>query len=196
MNRQEQLLYCKACSHQKFDASKGIICGLTDDQAEFVETCTNYNEDPDLKHKMEMDKIRQQMNNQEASKGIRFANYLIDLVVLQVMSFFVGVLLAIILMAAAPDSFYLFEESWFTWFLYLFIGMFYFTLFEATTGRTLGKIITGTKVVDEGGNKIGINTALVRSISRFVPFDSLSFLGENGWHDKWSNTRVVKINKR
>jgi hypothetical protein len=33
----------------------------------------------------------------------------------------------------------------------------------------------------------------IRNISRLVPFDILSFLGENGWHDSWSDTRVVNI---
>jgi hypothetical protein len=31
----------------------------------------------------------------------------------------------------------------------------------------------------------------IRNISRLVPFDVLSFLGENGWHDSWSDTRVI-----
>lgn len=32
-----------------------------------------------------------------------------------------------------------------------------------------------------------------RTLSRLIPFDALSFFGENGWHDSWSDTRVVKI---
>ncbi|WP_435523038.1 hypothetical protein [Chryseobacterium indoltheticum] len=28
---------------------------------------------------------------------------------------------------------------------------------------------------------------------RLVPFDALSFFGENGWHDSWSDTRVINI---
>ncbi len=31
----------------------------------------------------------------------------------------------------------------------------------------------------------------MRSICRIIPFDALTFLGENGWHDKISNTIVV-----
>jgi hypothetical protein len=34
---------------------------------------------------------------------------------------------------------------------------------------------------------------LGRTFSRFVPFEPFSFLGSgHGWHDRWSDTRVVR----
>ena len=37
---------------------------------------------------------------------------------------------------------------------------------------------------------------LIRNISRLVPFEAFSFLiGNDGWHDSWSDTRVVNWEK-
>lgn len=62
-----------------------------------------------------------------------------------------------------------------------------------TKGRSIGKYITGSKVICIDGTEPTFNDYLIRNISRIVPFDMLSFLGENGWHDKWSETRVINI---
>ena len=62
----------------------------------------------------------------------------------------------------------------------------------ATNGKSLGKFITGTMVVKEDGSLPTSNDFLKRNFSRIVPFDSLSFLGNRGWHDSWSDTKVVK----
>jgi uncharacterized RDD family membrane protein YckC len=60
-------------------------------------------------------------------------------------------------------------------------------------GRSLGKYITGTKVVMTDGNEPTLSDYFMRNIIRLVPFDALSFFGENGWHDSWSDTRVINI---
>jgi uncharacterized RDD family membrane protein YckC len=75
----------------------------------------------------------------------------------------------------------------FVYFLYLLL-MEYFT-----KGRTVGKYITGTKVISTDGLEPTFQDYFIRNISRFVPFDALSFFGENGWHDNWSDTRVINI---
>ena len=37
---------------------------------------------------------------------------------------------------------------------------------------------------------------LGRTFSRFVPFEAFSFLPSPvGWHDRWSGTRVVRVNR-
>ena len=72
-------------------------------------------------------------------------------------------------------------------------GLIYFSVLEASTGRTIAKYITKTKVVNEKGEKPDFGTALVRSLARFIPFEAFSFLGSGtGWHDKFSNTRVIE----
>lgn len=42
MTRDQHLEFCSRCSNRKFDADKGIICGLTNDVAAFQSTCDNY----------------------------------------------------------------------------------------------------------------------------------------------------------
>lgn len=63
-----------------------------------------------------------------------------------------------------------------------------------TKGRTIGKYITGTRVIRTDGQNPTFEEYLIRNISRLVPFDAFSFLGGgNGWHDSWSDTRVINI---
>lgn len=64
-----------------------------------------------------------------------------------------------------------------------------------TKGRSLGKFITGTKAVKIDGSLPTNSDFLKRNFSRIVPFDTLSFFGSLGWHDKWSDTRVINWKK-
>ena len=61
----------------------------------------------------------------------------------------------------------------------------YYVVLESVYGKTIGKMATGTKVVDLYGNKPDAKKALLRTICRFIPFDAFSFLGSpsKGWHD-------------
>lgn len=70
----------------------------------------------------------------------------------------------------------------------------YYVVFEGLFQVTPGKLITGTRVVDSNGHKPTFFQIFVRSLTRFVPFEPLSFFGssKSGWHDRWSDTRVVQ----
>ena len=75
-------------------------------------------------------------------------------------------------------------------------AMLYYTALEGATGVTLGKLLTGTRVVDEEGRKPTPRQALLLSVSRMVPFEMFSVLladddDPRGWHDRWPRTRVV-----
>lgn len=74
----------------------------------------------------------------------------------------------------------------------IFYALLMFLVEFATKGRSLGKFITGTTVVKEDGSLPTGNDFLKRNFSRIVPFDAFSFLGSRGWHDSWSDTKVVK----
>ena len=127
-----------------------------------------------------------------ADKGVRFANLIIDILL------FYGLIFAFYFFlgtvspesfsgVAAGDDFLLLNI------VPLFIYLIYFTLLEGLTkGRTIGKLITGTKAVKEDGSPITMGDALKRSLSRMVPFEPFSALGDRPWHDKWTNTLVVK----
>jgi uncharacterized RDD family membrane protein YckC len=59
-------------------------------------------------------------------------------------------------------------------------------------GRTLGKLITGSKAVREDGTSLTWKDACLRSLSRMVPFEPFSALGGAPWHDRWTKTTVVR----
>jgi uncharacterized RDD family membrane protein YckC len=75
------------------------------------------------------------------------------------------------------------------------IILIYYVLFEATTGRTPGKYLTGTKVVTLDGKKPSFGQIIIRTLCRFIPFEPFSCLGTypRGWHDRISKTMVVRV---
>lgn len=79
-------------------------------------------------------------------------------------------------------------------FPYNFILSFcYYTFFEFLFSRSLAKYITGTLIVDYRGEKPDFMAFVFRSLSRFIPLESISFLWPfgRGWHDMISKTYVV-----
>jgi uncharacterized RDD family membrane protein YckC/Tfp pilus assembly protein PilE len=120
-----------------------------------------------------------------ASTLRRFSNYLID----QVITFILTVLfdiLFVIFVSNNPAAVFLFG---------LTVYLAYYAIFEATCQRTIGKLITGTKVVDRNGEKPSFLKILGRSLARYIPFDNFAFLFYGGypigWHDSLSKTLVV-----
>ncbi len=131
---------------------------------------------------------------EEASLGKRFANYLIDVVGYYIFMLFVGLFLGIMQMT---ETLAIIDE-WSNSLLanYLLTAVLYtsyMTLSEGLTkGRSLGKLITGTRAVYEDGTAINFGTAFMRSLCRVVPFEVLSAFGTRPWHDSWTKTYVVK----
>jgi uncharacterized RDD family membrane protein YckC len=121
---------------------------------------------------------------QLANRGKRLVNYIVD-----------SLIVAVLTMPAAEliSNFGIDIDNKENLYLIIAITSFlYYTIFEATAGITLGKRITGTKVVDEYGEKPSLLTILLRSLFRFIPLYFISFLfSEVGWHDSLSKTRVV-----
>lgn len=79
----------------------------------------------------------------------------------------------------------------------IFILLIYYLTIEGLTARSIGKYVTKTKVVTHEGLRPDFGTIFIRTLCRLIPFNALSFLGENGkgWHDSISKTYVVDINK-
>ena len=124
---------------------------------------------------------------EDAPKNLRLANYLIDVVVYLVFSFVVGVFTTLLGLSEIITSV---NE----YVLGFFFIMFYYSMLEGLTGRTIGKFITGTKVIMVNGTRPNFDTILGRSLCRLIPFEPLSFLfSETGWHDRITKTRVVMI---
>ncbi len=201
MTRDQHLQYCKVCINRRFDAQQGILCNLTGKIADFESSCPNFyaeaghvitadvaaHADPTVKPFL-ADAVR-------ASNGKRFANLLIDYVVLIILNIVLGIMLGLFLAVFFPedlDSLDNYPKIW----DYLFsitIFLIYYITAESVTGRTVGKLITGTRVVDKHGKTPDTTTIIKRTFSRLVPFEAFSFLGsEPGWHDTWTDTHVVE----
>ena len=127
-----------------------------------------------------------------ADKGLRFANLIIDTIGFYGLIFLMGMLLAL----TAPEMFADENDVSASLTLNLFalvIYILYFMLLEGLfKGKTLGKLITGTRAVKEDGSSITMGDAFKRALSRLVPFEPFSALGDRPWHDKWTDTVVVK----
>jgi uncharacterized RDD family membrane protein YckC len=133
-----------------------------------------------------------------ASGGKRFLNYIIDTIIVYLLMFITIFLLTIVMATVSPESVEGLdtEGSGFTALVYLVVFgamIAYYTLMESMFGRTIGKMATGTRVVNKQGSKPTTKAIFLRSLSRLVPFDAFSFLGSSarGWHDQWTDTWVI-----
>jgi uncharacterized RDD family membrane protein YckC len=127
---------------------------------------------------------------------VRFANVIIDGIVASILYSILGKILVPdasnyedpdAMMAALPMSM---AVNLLVYFAY-YVGM------EASTGKTVGKYVTGTQVVTEDGEQPSGGTIFIRTLCRIIPFEPFSFFGSTprGWHDNLSKTRVVKTRK-
>ncbi|MBL7873397.1 MAG: RDD family protein [Cyclobacteriaceae bacterium] len=202
MNRDHQLQYCKICINKQFDPQQGIVCVLTGKQAEFENYCPTFKSidgtSPESLHYE--NKTAFVPERVLASTTKRFFNMVIDYIVfylLMIAFVFVSAMMAALLFPEETET--LLDENssgsqvWIYVLVYLAYVSYYTTL-EAASGRTVGKLITGTRVVDKDGKLPSVGAIFRRSLSRLVPFEAFSFLGNNarGWHDAWTDTWVIE----
>jgi len=122
-----------------------------------------------------------------ASVGKRFLNYLIDFII-----FYIIIIILIIILNLTNSHVILNSMSGELFILILFF--IYFSLFETIfKGRTIGKFITGTKVIMEDGTAAATKAFSLRSLCRLVPFEPFSAFGGRPWHDKWTRTFVIDV---
>jgi uncharacterized RDD family membrane protein YckC len=126
------------------------------------------------------------MNLILADKSTRLYNYVVDIFVISIIIFFA---FFFIVMGFNPQGNFIFYAA-------CFLGYYgYYFLFEWQTGRTLGKLLTNTKVTDINGEPPTFLQILIRTLLRLPIIDGVSFLFGSplGIHDRLSMTRVVKI---
>lgn len=118
----------------------------------------------------------------EMNKGIRILNFLVDYLCICIVY---GLLKLSFSIDEYPPI------------VIIGIDFTYFLLLEVLFGRTIGKFLTKTIVVDRNNTRPGFLRILVRTILRFNPLDGLSYIfgDEQGAHDKLSRTRLVFINE-
>ncbi|TGD57690.1 RDD family protein [Flavobacterium humi] len=130
-----------------------------------------------------------------ASRGQRFVNYTIDIIIQYILYFILIIIVFIVNALLGSTSM---PDQWFSGFqgtfFFLVFMTFYYTLFESYFSRSIAKYITKTMVVMEDGSKPDSSIILRRSLCRIIPFEAFSFLGYDarGWHDSLSCTYVVK----
>lgn len=138
-----------------------------------------------------LEDIQYEINLEPVSPGIRFANYIIDLIAFYAIMFLIGIIwgLAALNTGATISDLGKLEQYVLSITLYLLI---YSIMEGATKGRTLGKLVTGTIALKEDGSPITFGDAFLRSLCRLIPFEPFSAFGYRPWHDKFTNTIVVK----
>ncbi|MBI5765077.1 MAG: RDD family protein [Planctomycetes bacterium] len=132
----------------------------------------------------------------------KFANrrqlaYIIDLVLLYVLSFAFGAVLGLVfpeLFISPPDQFTLLDGFWLV-FNWLFVPV-VFAMKDGFRGYSPGKWVCGVQVVDQITREpIGFLQSLKRNLILVIPITPLiiAFTLAKGrrWGDKWAHTEVV-----
>ena len=134
-----------------------------------------------------------------ATTGQRFANYLIDVILFYALFFIVGIVLAVVSPSTLED---IDNNSAGSQLVDRLISLIFYALYMGVVegvfkGKSLGKLITGTRAVNMDGSKISFATAFARGCSRAVPFCVFSAFGTpcNPWQDRWTNTMVIDEKK-
>ncbi|QDA61140.1 RDD family protein [Hymenobacter jejuensis] len=128
-----------------------------------------------------------------AGKGRRFANYLLDLVFIYAFAFQIGIILSVAGMEAALNQL---DNPLLGRLFGVLVLIVYYLFFETVFGRTIGKMITGTRVVTYEGTQPDFRTVFKRTMWRCVPYEAFSFLkSEQGKHDLRSETIVIRVRK-
>lgn len=176
-------MYCSKCGNELIEnAAFCSNCG------EMVKS-TNTKKKKVEKKVEKKESIKEEVNNseeielQKASQGKRFVDFIIDYVVVGrlVIPFMVGLLFP-----------YGDEVTWYV--ANIIFVILYFFIFEHFTGKTLGKVITRTKVLNLLDEKPTAGQILIRTLCRFIPFEPFSYLSTRpvGWHDTLSKTYVAE----
>ncbi len=120
-----------------------------------------------------------------APLGLRFVNCIVDIFAAYIVVWGTIFVAAIILpFVEHPVVFtILMLGSWFA----------YYAIMELLFQKTLGKILTRTRVVKLNGDRPGQGEIVVRTFIRFVPFDAITYLFmTHGLHDALSKTKVIR----
>ena len=132
-----------------------------------------------------------------ATRGQRFFNCIFDLLIVHIILASIGT--TIIIIGDVSNNYELSNwiestttvEKLLFWSVMLFL---YYFLTETYFSRTFAKYFTKTIVVTKDGSRPNKRTISIRTLSRFIPLEALTFLGTNvrGLHDLFSDTYVVR----
>jgi uncharacterized RDD family membrane protein YckC len=112
-----------------------------------------------------------------AAPIVRFYGYVVDLVIIQ---------------TVVQNGVYSLELSSYQWVIGLMAYVLYYVIFESLFQATPGKLAMNTRVSTLNGNAPGVATIILRTLLRLIPFEPLSCLYNEGWHDELSKTKVIR----
>jgi len=142
----------------------------------------------DLEEKIVEEK---EFDSKKVKSAIRLLNFIIDsiafLIVFAILGFIIGLFYN-------TDNQVIIQLAGYLLLAVAFFG--YYIFMEYKYQKTIGKLITKTKVLRADGDKAQIGDIIARTFCRLIPFDRLSYLfTSNGFHDRLSNTTVIKDDK-
>ena len=131
----------------------------------------------------------------QASGSKRFINYIVDRIVFYgffyVLVYFLAGFNIRILPDTDPEStgFMMMSLLVYVSLYALFMGLLEFFM----KGKTIGKLLTGTRAVKADGAPLEMKDALLRGLCRIIPLNIFSALGNPcyPWHDRLSKTYVI-----
>jgi uncharacterized RDD family membrane protein YckC len=132
-----------------------------------------------------------------ATRGQRFINCLVDLLIVHVIM--IGLATTVVIVGNIAYNYDLSKwaestttlERLLIWAILLFL---YYFLAETYFSRTFAKYFTKTIVVTKNGTRPKIHMVFIRTLTRFIPLECLTFLWGDfrGLHDLFSDTYVVR----
>lgn len=128
--------------------------------------------------------FKQKAGVRSVDSSKRFAHHIIDGMVIT--GGYFGSL-SLHLTGLPPILFVLLSMSW----IVLFPA--YYIFCEHYFQQTVGKMVTGSVVINEYADRPSISTCVLRTLIRVVPFEPYSCASSpsRGWHDEWTHTWVV-----
>jgi uncharacterized RDD family membrane protein YckC len=128
-----------------------------------------------------------EFDSKKVNSMIRLLNFIIDsfafLIVFLILAYIFGLFFN-------TDNPLIIKTAGFILLIVAFLG--YYIFMEYNYQKTIGKIITKTKVVRIDGEKARLGDIITRTFCRLIPFDRLSYIfTTNGLHDRLSFTTVI-----
>jgi len=162
-----------------------MICKNCDSRIpEHSSSCPNCNKYPLVKDDYNVFKDN---NFQIAKWWKRLLNYLLDLLFFYICIIIIGVIFAFISIPIFT------QNKLIDIIISLIYYIIYYLITEMLFSRSIAKFITRTTVIRIDGKSVEFKNVLIRTVSRFIPFEALTFLSDRpiGWHDSLAKTYVV-----
>ena len=186
MTREEKLKFCSVCKYQCLDIKRGIVCGLTNEYADFDTKCKNMEIDAEIAS------TKSQISYFELHEVPWYKS-----IISSIVDSFLITTLGILLLVLPLERFFL---SINVVFLSILLWVeFYLFFFESLWCRTPGMMVMGLRISMLDGSRPSLNRIMLRTIcfplNIILIITGFKWRAHNGqiiWlHDKISRTYIV-----